>query len=90
MKFEWDENKNVLNIQKHGIDFNDAKQIFDNKILTKEDTRKDYKEKRWIAIGLLIEYIVVIIYTVRNNSVRIISVRLANKNEKKKYYETIK
>ncbi len=90
MKFEWDENKNLSNIEKHGIDFNDAIYIFDKQIISKEDIRKDYKEKRWIAIGLLNEHIVVIIYTIRNKSIRIISVRLANRNEKNRYYETFK
>ncbi len=87
MEFEWDENKNNSNIIKHGIDFNDAVQIFDNLIITKDDNRKDYGENRWIAIGLLNGFVVVMVYTLRKNMVRIISVRIANKIEKEKYYE---
>ena len=90
MDFEWDENKNKYNINKHGIDFNDSKQIFDKPILVKEDTKKDYGEKRWIAIGLLIEFVVVTVFTFRNKIIRIISIRLANKKEKEKYHETFK
>ena len=44
MKFEWDENKNKTNMQKHGIDFNDAKEVFkdkDSKLAP--DLRKDYE-----------------------------------------------
>lgn len=37
MEFEWDENKNKSNIEKHGIDFNDAKIIFSNPLVVKED-----------------------------------------------------
>ena len=65
MPFEWDENKNKSNIDKHGIDFNDAKLIFDNPIIVKEDKKNEYGEKRWIAIGLLVEFVVVAVYTVR-------------------------
>ena len=90
MEFEWDENKNKSNIEKHSIDFNDAKQIFNNPMIIKKDTRSDYGEKRWIAIGLLIEFVVVAVYTMRNKIVRLISVRLANKKEKEKYNETFK
>jgi uncharacterized DUF497 family protein len=90
MEFEWDESKNKINIEKHGIDFNDAKEVFNKPILAKEDTRFQYGERRWIAIGLLLEFVVVIVYTVRNTIIRIISVRIANKNEKQKYYDTFK
>jgi len=88
MEFEWDETKNKLNIEKHNIDFNDAQQVFQKPMLAKEDTRFQYEERRWIAIGLLLEFVVVVVYTIRNAIIRIISVRLANKNEKQKYYET--
>jgi uncharacterized DUF497 family protein len=55
MIFEWDAVKNKINIKKHGIDFNDAKLIFDGLTLTVEDDRFDYSEKRYITFGLLIE-----------------------------------
>ncbi|RLD80676.1 MAG: BrnT family toxin [Bacteroidetes bacterium] len=90
MKFEWDNKKNKSNIKKHGIDFNDAEQIFENPLLIKEDNRFDYGEKRWIGIGRLLEFVVVVIFTFRNKVIRIISLRLANKNEKEGYYETFK
>ncbi len=53
MKFDWDENKNTINIQKHGIDFNDAIGIFNHVMLTAEDTREVYGEDRWVSIGWL-------------------------------------
>lgn len=65
MKFEWDENKNKLNIQKHQIDFNDVKNIFKNRMLVKEDNRLDYGEKRFIAIALMLNLIVVVVYTIK-------------------------
>ena len=49
MRFEWDENKNRSNISKHGIDFEQAKKIFeDPNLLTYEDARFSYGEIREI------------------------------------------
>jgi uncharacterized DUF497 family protein len=47
----------------------------------------DYKEKRWIGIGKLEQVIVVLVYTIRGNNIRIISIRKANKIERKIYNE---
>jgi len=58
-------------------------------LLVKEDNRVDYGEKRWIAMGLLKDFQVVAVYTLRNEKIRLISVRLANKKEKQAYYEAI-
>ena len=90
MDFEWDENKNKINIEKHHIDFNDAKIIFGKPLIVKQDSRKQYGEIRWIAIGLLNFFVVIIIYTERDDKIRIISIRKANKKEKAIYYERFK
>ena len=85
MEFEWDENKNKSNIEKHGIDFNDAKEIFNDKNRTNsEDNRQDYGEKRWVSIGKMYKAIIVVVFTIRN-ATRIISARMANKKEREKY-----
>jgi len=49
MRFEWDEQKNKTNIRKHGLDFADAPEIFDEPTVVRLDTRQDYGEDRWIA-----------------------------------------
>lgn len=85
MKFEWDHNKNQVNIQKHGFDFSDAEGIFEQSYLVFEDKRKDYGEKRIIVIGWLNSRLVVLIYTKRKRNYRIISLRKANEREKKKF-----
>ena len=51
MRFEWDEAKNQLNIEKHKLSFNDAKQIFEQPLVINEDTRFTYQEKRYIGYG---------------------------------------
>ncbi|MES2142544.1 MAG: BrnT family toxin [Pseudomonadota bacterium] len=50
MQFEWDEQKNTLNIQKHGIDFTDTYELFEQPILVLKDARKDYKESCYIGM----------------------------------------
>ena len=86
MKFEWDENKNISNIKKHGIDFNDAKEIFNDEYRKiSPDLRKNYKEERWITIGKIADIIIVLVYTIRNSNHRIISARYAKKKERINY-----
>lgn len=91
MSFEWDEKKNEINIKKHGIDFADVCEMFGYPMLTCLDARKDYGEDRLIGIGTLKTTVAVVVFTERaNNSIRIISARKADRNERKKYHETIK
>ncbi len=86
MKFEWDENKNKSNLKKHGIDFSDAQKVFnDENSLIAPDLRKDYSESRWKIIGKVYGVIISVIYTIRNEAIRIISARRASKNERKEY-----
>jgi uncharacterized DUF497 family protein len=44
MKFEWDENKRLINLRRHGIDFADVKQVFENEAHTIIDDRFNYGE----------------------------------------------
>jgi uncharacterized DUF497 family protein len=63
MEFEWDYAKNPANIEKHGIDFDDAIEIFKGPILTQVDTRKDYGEVRILAIGIAAGVELLVVYT---------------------------
>ena len=91
MKFEWDEAKNTLNIEKHGLDFADAKDIFQSPMLSILDTRYDYGEKRWIGIGLLRGRVVTVIFTeLGRETTRIISLRKAVKRERIRYEQALK
>lgn len=53
MRFEWDEAKNESNLEKHGLDFEDAAKLFDGPMLVTLDTRRDYGEERWLGLGLI-------------------------------------
>jgi len=85
MEYEWDLNKNRLNIEKHAINFDDAVRIFERPTLEKNDHRQDYGEDRIIAVGLLANKEVVVVYTVRGKKRRIISARRANQDERTAY-----
>jgi uncharacterized DUF497 family protein len=91
MRFEWDKAKNIVNIQKHRIDFADVPAVFLGPMLVEPDEREDYGEQRWIGVGILGKAVVVVVFTERErNMVRIISARKANANERKKFEGHIK
>ena len=86
MEFEWDEFKDISNKNKHGIDFNDAKEIFKDQISkVSPDLRKDYQEDRWKIIGEIFGIIISVIYTNRNGVTRLISARKASGKEREEY-----
>lgn len=87
MKFEWDENKRLSNLQKHSIDFGDAPLLFNDEAIIVEDRRKNYGEKRYRLINFLRAELVILIFTRRNDTVRVISLRKANKRERETYVQ---
>ena len=90
MKFEWDEQKNRINIRKHGISFEDAKAIFEDVRITAVDIRQSYGEIRKISLGMIHGRVCVVVYTERKGVTRIISARKANLRERRRYHEFIK
>ena len=79
MYFEWNEDKNRLNIEKHKADFNDATQLFNNDIVVIPDERFNYKELRLIGYGYVNGRLMNVVYTERlPGIIRIISFRKAN------------
>lgn len=90
MRFDWDETKNQTNILKHGIDFLDVIEMFDQPMLTFLDRRVEYGEERWVAIGALKSAFAVVVYTERlGDVIRLISARRATRKEAKRYVEHI-
>lgn len=94
MEFEWDEQKNRANITKHGIDFEQAKALFDDPYLvSRVDERFEYGEVREVSIGQMPlvtqgqTLIVLVVHTERNGITRIISARKATKQERRLYEE---
>jgi uncharacterized DUF497 family protein len=89
MEFEWDEVKRRANYAKHGLDFRDAQRVFQGITLSAEDNRQDYGETRFISLGLLGDLVVVVVFTERDEKIRLISMRKANQRERKAYEEKI-
>ena len=87
MKFEWDEKKNKTNIEKHGVDFEDAQEaFFDPKRIILEDTHHStQKEKRYFCFGKLNNGIATVRFVTRNGKIRIFGAGFWRKG--KKYYE---
>ncbi len=83
MRFEWDENKNKENIRNHGLDFKDARAVFDGPHFAFDDLRFDYSEARSITIGFSKNRVVVVAYAQLEDSTRINSMRKANAKEKR-------
>ena len=83
--FEWDPEKELLNIEKHGIDFSAAKLIWDGPVFERIDHRHDYGEVRLQAFGVLDDRVLTVIFTWRQQIRRIISARRANFHEKRLY-----
>ncbi|EAN8329655.1 BrnT family toxin [Salmonella enterica] len=87
MKLEWDAEKAARNLKKHGVAFEDAALVFhDTQRLEIYDDREGYGEDRWAIIGYADPALLFVVYTVRHeDTIRIISARKANEQERRKY-----
>jgi uncharacterized DUF497 family protein len=86
--FEWDDEKNQINQQKHGVSFEEACGLFgpESDYLEIFDSEHSDFEDRFIAIGPIKRGLIVVVYTEREEDIiRIIGARLANKNEQSIY-----
>ena len=90
MRFEWDEHKRLINLQKLGIDFADVWQIFDFDVVMNFDNRFDYGEIRYLSFGLLRGDVIVVAHTENDDLFRIISVRKAEKYEQEIYFNAVR
>ena len=87
VEFEWDEQKEELNIKKHHISFNIAKQIFnDINRIEIYDMQHSIEEDRYNTIEM-VEDVLFVVYTERKGKIRSISARLATEKERSLYYD---
>jgi uncharacterized DUF497 family protein len=84
MQFEWDEEKSRNNKIKHGIDFNTAKELWNDSNRVEIQTAYSI-ENRSILIGMIGERLETAIFTYRNGMIRIIPVRRSGKKEAELY-----
>jgi uncharacterized DUF497 family protein len=88
MKFTWDEQKRYRNLFAHGLDFEDAKRIFNGLEWSCEDRRFHYREQRYRTIGLLDGKPVTVIHTFEEDHVHVISFRKATRHQSTEYFAT--
>ena len=86
MDFEWDEEKRLKNLEKHGIDFIDADILFGNPYLVAPGKTVD-GERRWLATGMIDEIYVTAVFSRRDQVIRMISMRSARNGERKRHQE---
>jgi uncharacterized DUF497 family protein len=80
MKYEYDSNKSLSNKQKHGIDFEDAKLLWNDDRMVEILTSYE-DEERFINIGKISSKFYTVVSTIREDKIRIISARRARKKE---------
>jgi uncharacterized DUF497 family protein len=83
MLVEWDEAKSRRNLNERGFGFEYAARIFLSPTLERLDNRCDYGEVRIQSIGRVIDDILFVVYTDREDARHIISARLASRKERR-------
>ncbi len=87
-QFEWNDDKRLLAIEKHGIDFTDAIRIFDGRPTTYAPSSQNHPDdQRWITTGDLDGLMISVVWIYRDSKIRIITARRARKNEKSEFHK---
>ena len=85
VKLDWDEVKRQQTLALRELDFADVERFDWDNAIFHEDQRLDYGEPRIVAFGFIEAVFVCVVYTLRGDGLRIISLRRANKRERKVY-----
>jgi len=89
MQFEWDENKAASNLSKHEVSFEEAKTVFDDPLYVEfYDPDHSEDEERYLIVGESNRgRLLIVSYTKRGDSVRLISAREVTRTEREAYEE---
>lgn len=86
--FEWDDFKAQQNLAAHGLTFEAGRLAFDDPFgVAAEDRREDYGELRYTLVGMVESRLLSVAYIHCGTRIRIISVRLAEPRERRRYHE---
>jgi uncharacterized DUF497 family protein len=86
--FEWDAHKAAENSAKHRITFEMARDVFDDPFVVEwPDDAQDAGEQRFAALGMVEGRILFVAYTMRGDTIRIISARRAEPFERRRYHD---
>lgn len=93
MRFGWDARKSDRNLRERGFDFEFATQVFDGSTLERVDTRRDYGERRVVAVVVADGIVLTLVYTDRAEAGdrvrRIISARVSSRGERQAYEQAV-
>jgi uncharacterized protein len=89
VEFEWNPDKAAVNLRKHQVSFREATTVFDDLLsLTFPDPDHSIGESRYVIIGMSdLDQLLVVSHTDREDSIRVISARVANRQERRFYEE---
>ena len=89
--YEWDERKRIGNLEKHGLDFADAWKVFEASVkVTLPVPHTESGEVRWMDVAEAAGVVLVLVYTMRGDSVRNISFRNAKRKERRMFDAALK
>lgn len=84
-RLDWDDEKRAQNLRERGIDFASARQFDWASAQVFIDDRIDYGEDRFLARGNIDGRLHILVYTLRGDNLRVISLRKANHRERRRY-----
>ena len=87
-RFEWDDEKARLNFAKHKLNFEVARRVFEDfDAIDDLDDREEYDELRFNRTGMVVDKLITVTFTERDDRIRLISARKATKREQESYFE---
>ncbi len=90
IEFEWDEG-NLEHIRKHNVEYSECEEVFYNEQIFFYDEKHSVAEDRFLTYGITDENRpLTLVFTIRNNKIRVVSARDQNKNERAVYNKLIK
>lgn len=89
MHVEFDANKDAINHEKHGVSLSLAEQIDWSEVMCAVDDRRDYGEVREIGFAVIGQRLYVVVFSQRGSTMRVISLRKANRREVAVYEQAI-
>ncbi|MGI4877315.1 MAG: BrnT family toxin [Janthinobacterium lividum] len=89
MRITYDATKRAVTLARRGLDFDDASLVFAGMHLTRRDERPLYDEDRLITLGVLRDEVVIIVWTERDATRRVISMRKADRHERHDFHRTM-
>lgn len=89
MTIKFDEAKSSKNVRHRGLPFSMVADFQWETALVIRDDRRDYGEERSLAFGAINSELYALVFTVRDDNIRVISLRRANRKERKRWSEKL-